>query len=437
MSNMLKRTCCAVIAASCLAMAVAAPVSAAWQNTQSGWKYSDNSGYAANGWKKVDGVWYYFDANGIMKTGWVWDGGHWYYCNGSGAMQTGWIWDGSHWYYCNASGEMQTGWIWDGGHWYYCNTSGAMLYGWGTVNGVSYFFNTSGEMQTGIIQIDGKNYEFASSGALVGESNSVFPSAAYTLDGHPTKIVDQAQDGQTVRVTIPEGKSAGEIASILEKNGVCRAEDFLKALNSYQTTSSTFDEFKNNQNLFYYYEGCLYPDTYEFYCNSSPEIVIRKMLINFDNKMTDELKQQMEQKGLSLLETITLASIIQQEAGKTSDMAKVSAVFWNRLNNPSLFPKLQSNPTTEYMNVEILPHLDWGNSSIDPSTYDTYQVSGLPAGPICNPGMSAIEAVLNPEENFDYYFFCTDKTGTFYFAKTLAEHKENIAKSQEVNASLA
>ena len=88
------------------------------------------------------------------------------------------------------------------------------------------------------------------------------------------------------------------------------------------------------------------------------------------------------------------------------------------------------------MEREILPHLDWGNSSVDTDTYDTYKTSGLPAGPICNPSVEAIEAVLNPEEGIDAYFFCTDKTGKFYFAVTLAEHKENIAEAQKVNAAL-
>ena len=436
MSKLMKRAAC-VFAAACLAVSAAAPVSAAWQNTQSGWKYTtENGGYAAGGWRMIDGKWYYFGQDGIMKNGWIFDNGKWYYCNQRGEMQTGWVWDGSRWYCLDQSGAMRKGWIHENDKWYYCNQSGQMLYGWADVDGVTYFFNTSGEMQTGVIQVEGKNYEFASNGALVGESSSAFPSAAYTLDGHHAEIVDQAPDGQTVRVTIYEGMSATEIANRLEQSGVCRAEDFLKAINQYQTTSATFGEFKNNQDLFYYYEGCLYPDTYEFYANAAPESVIRKMLINFDNKITDELKEQMEEKGLTLLETITFASVIQQEAGKPEDMAKVSAVFWNRLNNSAQFPLLQSNPTREYVEREVLPHLDWGNSSINTDTYDTYKTSGLPAGPICNPSVAAIEAVLNPEEGIDAYFFCTDKTGKFYFAETLAEHKENIAKAQEVNASL-
>ena len=435
MRKVWKRTMLVTLAASAvMTMAAAMPAAAAWQNTAAGWRYTDGANQAVTGWRMIDGSWYYFNAGGVMQTGWVWDGGHWYYCNAGGAMQTGWIWDGSHWYYCDASGAMRTGWVRVGSHWYYCNASGVMQTGWVQDGSASYFCNSSGEMQTGFIQIDGVNYEFNASGALLGErSGTVFAGAAFTSDGKPAELVTQAEDGETVWGTIPEGKSAGEIAEILESKGVCRAEDFLRALNQYQTTSATFDEFKNNPDLLYYYEGCLYPDTYEFYCNSDPSIVIRRMLINFDNKMTDELKAQMEEKGLSLLETITLASIVQQEAGKPEDMAKVAAVFWNRLENPSQFPKLQSNPTTEYAESS----LPGANASADPSAYDTYQVSGLPAGPICNPGMDAIQAVLNPEEDFDAYFFCTDRTGHFYFAETLAEHKENIAAAQEVNASLS
>ena len=445
------RILCAVVAAAAMAVSLALPVAAGWHHDGHHWQYQNQqSGECLkNCWQKVDGCWYRFDENGNMQTGWICDNNCWYYCDQSGAMKTGWFYDGKQWYYCNQSGAMQTGWIRDGGCWYYCDQSGAMKSGWVkdgdcwyycsgsgvmqtgwlTVNGVRYFCNASGVMQTGIVQIDGVNYQFDENGGLVASNVSGYADAAYTSSGASAQMVDPVKDGTTVTVTIPEGKNASQIGAILQANGVCRQEDFLKALNQYQTTSATFDEMKGNSNLFLWYEGCLYPDTYEFYRYDNPENIIRKLLINFDNKISDDLKAQMEEKGLSLLETMTLASMIQKEAAKPEDMAKVSAVFWNRREAKGTYPKLQSNPTSDYADW-IEANKAYGNSAVSASSYDTYQTNGLPAGPICNPGMDAILAALNPDENCNAYYFCTDKNGTFYFAETYAEHLQNVEKTK-------
>ena len=127
-------------------------------------------------------------------------------------------------------------------------------------------------------------------------------------------------------------------------------------------------------------------------------------------------------------DTIRLASIIQEEAGKTSEMEKVSSVYHNRLDSPGVYPLLQADPTRVYarelkeqmaaeVNQEIL------------DAYDTYKSGGLPPGAICNPGEDAIKAALNPADT-DYYFFCSNlKTGKFYYAKTYEEHQVNLRKA--------
>lgn len=432
--RMLKRMVCALATGAMIAMAVGVPVSAAgWRKNGNSWQYQygQNGDYYRDCWQSIDGCWYRFDGQGRMKTGWFSDSGCWYYCGADGAMKTGWICDGNCWYYCDGSGAMKTGWVYDGGKWYYCRSDGVMQTGWVEVGGKQYFCNSSGVMQTGLIQIDGVTCQFDQSGALVQKDVPGYASAAYTASGQATTVVDPVKDGTTVKVTIPEGKDASEIATILEQNGVCRREAFLKAINAYQTTSKTFDGICGNSALFYQFEGCLYPDTYEFYRYENPETVIRKMLINFDEKISS-LTAEMDKKGLTLLETLTLASVIQQEAGQPEDMAKVSAVFWNRLENSAEYPKLQSNPTKEYMESVILPERQLGNAAVNPASYDTYQQNGLPAGPICNPGMDAILAALNPDPDCDAYFFCTDKQGTFYFAKTYAEHQKNVEIASQV-----
>ncbi|MGI5893430.1 MAG: endolytic transglycosylase MltG [Candidatus Merdivicinus sp.] len=414
-----KKIAAALLAGMVAGVSVSTAALAGWQQSGNQWRYQkDNgTGYCTNSWENINGCWYHFNSQGDMQTGWILDGNCWYYCGTDGAMKTGWIWDGSHWYYCNGSGVMQTGWL--------------------ELGGTRYFLNNNGAMQTGIIQIDGTNYRFDTDGALIGENVGGFAEAAYTSAGVQKELVDPVKDGTTVRVTISEGKNAGQIAELLEENGVCRKEDFLKALNSYQTQTDIFQEFCGNPNLYYQLEGCLFPDTYEFYRYEDPENVIRKMLINFDSRLDESLRQRMESKGLTLVETLTLASMIQKEAAKPEDMAKVSAVFWNRLQNASVYPKLQSNPTKDYMNQQILAGLGYGNSAVNPASYDTYQTNGLPAGPICNPGLEAITAALYPDENCDAYFFCTDKTGTFYFASTYAEHQKNVETANQVNASLS
>ncbi|MEG2597466.1 MAG: endolytic transglycosylase MltG, partial [Oscillospiraceae bacterium] len=183
--------------------------------------------------------------------------------------------------------------------------------------------------------------------------------------------------------------------------------------------------------VFYRYEGYLFPDTYEFYMYESPDVVIQKMMNNFDHKMSDELLAKIRKSGYSLHEVMTLASIVQGEAGDSVNMAKVAAVYINRLNNVETFPKLQANPTTNYAKQQILPYRNYGkNADLAAAAYDCYQSDGLPPGPINNPGLKAITAVLEPDMTCDAYFFCTDRvTKEFYYAKTYEEHKANTVKA--------
>ena len=109
-------------------------------------------------------------------------------------------------------------------------------------------------------------------------------------------------------------------------------------------------------------------------------------------------------------------------------MRKVAQVFINRLNNPTTFPKLQANPTTNYAKPVIVAANP--NATSLAAAYDTYQTNGLPLGPTTDPGIMAIEEVLNPDTSVEDYFLCTDKvTKEFYYAKTWEEHKQNTIKA--------
>jgi UPF0755 protein len=190
-----------------------------------------------------------------------------------------------------------------------------------------------------------------------------------------------------------------------------------------------FEEKLSNTNDFklYYMEGFFFPDTYFFYKDMAPEEVCQKIYLNFDNKMTDERYAKMEALNLSLDELITFASIVQAEAPRFEDMQMVASVFWNRLNNSDVYPYLQSDPTAKYANNVIKPNMPiYDAATIE--AYDTYKGRrGLTPGPICNPGIDAIDAVLAaiPSENF--YFYANIDTRVTYFAKTLDDHNANIA----------
>lgn len=233
---------------------------------------------------------------------------------------------------------------------------------------------------------------------------------------------------KTVSITFTEGESLLEIANKLEKNEVCSAEDFLFEFNKNQGYDFEND-IDDNGDMFYRMEGYFYPDTYEFYVEDSASNVTKKLREQFEKKY-ETVKPKIKNSGMSLNEVMTLASIVQLEAASESEMPKVASVFLNRLDDPDTYPMLQSDTTTNYINNVIKVEAD-NTASIEHYTecYDTYQCKGLPAGPICNPGMAAINAVLDPKKT-DYYYFCNNlKTGETFYAKTLDEHEENLVKA--------
>ncbi len=245
---------------------------------------------------------------------------------------------------------------------------------------------------------------------------------------------------QTVKVLIPEGMTASDIGKLLEENYVCRAEDFEKYYSSKINEYDFEEGIPDNTDRFNALEGYLFPDTYEFYViddlKDNPNLDTEKhaktaaatMYKNFEVKMTDELTERMNELGMTLDETIILASLIQREGTNEDNMGKISSVFHNRLNDPENFPKLQSDTTDTYIERCINPKINSSNKEkmekiID--AYDTYECEGLPAGAVCNPGLEAIKAALYPKKT-DYFYFLASKDGVFYYAKTYEQHEQNI-----------
>lgn len=233
---------------------------------------------------------------------------------------------------------------------------------------------------------------------------------------------------ETVDVVFPEGITLIEAAKRLEDKNVCKAEEFIKVFNSSKFGFDFEEKVKVSELKFYKMEGYFFPDTYRFYVEEDPKVVAKKIYKNFEARITPDLYGRMNDLDMELEEVLTLASVVQAEAANTRDMKNVASVFYNRLNNPDEYPLLQSDPTTNYVEDVIMPNIDVKSEKMF-EAYDTYRGAGLPPGPICNPGLDAINAVLYPAET-DYYYFCSNlETGEFFYAKTLEEHEQNLVEA--------
>lgn len=234
----------------------------------------------------------------------------------------------------------------------------------------------------------------------------------------------------TVKLTFREGMNALEVADLLQKNGVCKAEDALAVFNGGGLNESydMLRQITNAKDRYYGLEGYLFPDTYEFFKNEDPQQAVSKLVNNCNRKLTKQIREKAQQEGMTLDQTLTLASMIQAEAADKDDMYKVSSVFHNRLSSKKeVFQRLESDPTTyyPYRKQSLVPE---NIRSTYKSKYDTYTIKGLPAGPICNPGMDAIDAALNPAST-KYYYFCHSEDGKAYYASTASQHQANLKKA--------
>lgn len=257
---------------------------------------------------------------------------------------------------------------------------------------------------------------------------------------------EKPQSAKEVQVTIPEGWTVEQIVKRLSEMGVCSADDLYNALENVDYSSYPFVSALNDQDLngrYHLLEGYLFPDTYNFYANSNPNEVVRKMLDNYADKISDVDGDGVEdiekstaraaELGCTWDEIMVIASIIEREAGSVEQMADISAVIHNRLQDSVAFPLLQMDSTSDYYYNYIEPNVDDSQKALYESSYNTYQgCLGLPKGPICNPSLNAIYAALYPTEDSDYYYFCHDRNGEMYLARTDQEHERNKVKANLV-----
>lgn len=238
-------------------------------------------------------------------------------------------------------------------------------------------------------------------------------------------IGDQPET-QEVTITIPEGLTATEIANRLEKAEIVSAPSFMLAVNSTDSRAilpdQNYDYFSSkpaNANL----EGFLFPDTYRFVRHSTAENVLQKFLDNFGDRVDPDLRHQIQTTSHTLYEILTMGSILEAELKSSADRALAADLFWRRIK---IGMPMQSDATVNYITGKgrMQPSIDDTKAE---SPYNTYLHTGLPPGPINNPGLSAIKAAINPTPN-DYLFYLTAPDGQTIFSKTLAEHNQNKQK---------
>lgn len=229
-----------------------------------------------------------------------------------------------------------------------------------------------------------------------------------------TEIINLLNEGpndNVVKVTIPEGYSVDDIAKELDKVGVCKASDFIKAVKSYPLP----DYIKSNDSKRYNLEGFLFPDTYRFTKNDNANDIISTMLEHFESQFESIVKGTNVKLDEDVVEKIiTVASIIEKEAQLDNERSRIASVIYNRI---SIDMMLQIDATVIYAlgeHVDIVTHK---NLEIE-SPYNTYRNYGLPVGPISNPGAKSIEAALKPE-NTDYLFYVLQEDGAHYFTDNI------------------
>lgn len=234
---------------------------------------------------------------------------------------------------------------------------------------------------------------------------------------------------QGFRFTVIEGMRLNEIAEKLSADGIVDKDRFLQLAGTVEGAATFNDEFlaASGKPAEHNLEGYLFPDTYEIKKNEgdSSEAVIRTMLETMEAKFTPEMRQRITERNLTIHQVLTMASIVQREGQAKSELSTISGVYWNRFN---IGMKLDADPTVQF---GLGTEENWWPEPVPEDyqldhPYNTYLLPTLPPGPICAPGLEAINAAIFPEEN-DYLYFVAkmDGSGEHLFATTLEEHEQN------------
>ena len=240
------------------------------------------------------------------------------------------------------------------------------------------------------------------------------------------QLTNGGKDADQLRVTIPEGYTAEQIAeTLVEKGFIDNTEEFLEECNNGSFDYDFVEKIPEGREC--RLEGYLFPDTYQFKNSATSHDIIDTMLKRFQEISKSLPEPSGKAKGRSLDEIVNMGAIIQGEAAAEFELPIISSVYYNRLKIKML---LQCDATVQYALEERKQVLNISDTKID-SPYNTYKYPGLPIGPVGNPGKACLIAASQPS-NDEYLYYVTKKDGTkeHYFSKTYEEHKANIKKSK-------
>jgi UPF0755 protein len=243
----------------------------------------------------------------------------------------------------------------------------------------------------------------------------------------PGQILDQMVAGKAIiqRVTVPEGSTVNDVARILQEKGLASEKEILRLAMDPEFIKSNGLEVAS-------LEGYLFPETYFFQRTQNEVSLLKAMVGQFWRHLPDGWERRTEELGVSLHETVIMASVVEKEAVVDFERPIIAGVFYNRLH---LKMPLQSDPTAVY----DVPDFSGRITRSDlrrVSPYNTYQMRGLPRGPICNPGAKSLRAALYPDEG-PYLYFVSNHDGTHQFSQTLAEHNQAVSLSRQRRRDLA
>ncbi len=262
----------------------------------------------------------------------------------------------------------------------------------------------------------GSSLKFRILARLRGYDDKLRPgSYTFTPDMAYDEVFAKLLTGEKklIKFTVPEGFGVKEIAERLYNLDLVNREDFLQAAEDF----APYDYMRKRKDVIFAAEGFLFPDTYTVESDMEIDELLDLMAGTFDQKLKPEMRVQAEKMGLSVYDLITLASMVEREVRYPEDRPIVAQVLLKRLK---LNMPLQTDATLQYLMDAPKEEVSIEDTQID-SPYNTYQHVGLPPGPIANPGMASIEAVLSPADT-DYLYFVADRSGHNHYAYTYDEH---------------
>ncbi len=258
-------------------------------------------------------------------------------------------------------------------------------------------------------------------------------------------LSNYSSSNEEVTVLIPEGYTCAQIFALMEEEGVCSAEELENYAKDGELDEYWFLEGVKRGDK-YCLEGFLFPDTYEFYKNSSARRVLHKMLDNFAYRFNDDMKasidtlnerlaakmsangygdEYIQEYKMSMRDVVTVASLIEKETAGSEESANISSVIYNRLTNQDQWPYLNIDAALLYA-IGHREEISVEDKEAD-TPYNTYKYPGLVPGPIANPGLNSLKAALNPNDTGYYCYALDPATEAHHFSETLDEHNAFLA----------